>query len=80
VPALRGLFKAVASGMSLRRVASVMVERVGGYWDAGKVRNIVRDPRYKLGETPVIDPRIWNRANAELDRKRPNRAKTCRTA
>lgn len=77
-----GICKAIGSGWSLRRVAGHLHAQraLGQSWDAGKVRGIVRDERYKLGSSPIVDPRIWNRANARLDERRPKHAGTAAAA
>jgi site-specific DNA recombinase len=79
---VRGICKAVSEGWSLRRVAGHLHEQrtLGQSWTAGKVRGIARDPRYKLGAQPIVDPRIWNRANARLDERRPRHARTAAAA
>ena len=73
-----GIFKAVAAGWSLRRVATHLHDdrKLGQSWDAGKVRGIVRDPRYKAGGAgkAIVDPRIWAKANAALDKRRRSHA------
>lgn len=72
---VRGIFLHVAKdGWTLRRVAAELDERraLGMSWSAGKVNGVVRDERYKLGRAPIVDPRIWNRANDVLTRRRPH--------
>jgi site-specific DNA recombinase len=73
---VRGIFRATAEGWSLRRVATHLHSRreLGQSWTAGKVRSIVRDERYKLGKSPMVDPRIWNKANTKLDERSTRRA------
>jgi hypothetical protein len=76
---VRAIFLRVARDRwSLRRVAKEFdgQRALGAAWNAGKVHGIVRDERYKLGKDPIVDPRVWNRANAVLAERRPRRELT----
>jgi hypothetical protein len=35
------------------------------------VNGILRDERHKLGKSPIVDARIWNKAQAVLDARKP---------
>jgi site-specific DNA recombinase len=73
---VRGIFMHVAKdGWTVRRVASDLDGRhaLGRRWDAARVHGVLRWEGYKLGHSPIVDARIWNRAQAVLASRRRGR-------
>jgi DNA invertase Pin-like site-specific DNA recombinase len=70
---VQGIFLHIARDRwTVRRVAEELDGRraLGRRWDHAKVARIVRCEDYKRGQRPIVDPRIWNKANAVLDSRR----------
>lgn len=61
-----------------RKVAAHLNERraLGVKWDSARVTRILKCADYKLGERPIVDPRVWNRAQTVLASRRRNRVPT----
>jgi site-specific DNA recombinase len=71
------MFHRVAyEGYTLRRLAAEMdaVRSAGRRWDHSKVRAVLRREQHKLGPDPIVDPRIFNKAQRAIDSRRKQHA------
>jgi site-specific DNA recombinase len=69
---VRRIFVKVArDSYTLRQLEEEMnvAEVLGRRWSAKGLRAVLRREAYKLGEDPVVDPRVWNRANRVLSER-----------
>lgn len=72
---VRWIFREVAEGRSIRQVAAALNEAgtLGRRrWFPSEVGRILSRVDYKtgVGESRVVDPRVWNRAQAQLAGRR----------
>jgi hypothetical protein len=72
---VRHIFRRVADGESLRKIAADLDQRRAAHrrWFASHLSAILRRDLYKTGpaEQRIVDPRVWNRANAVVADRRP---------
>lgn len=73
---VRRIFALIRSGSSARAAADAMTAETGRTWHPTAIDRIVRREVYKRGKPPskgglrLVDPRIWNEAQAALAARR----------
>lgn len=71
VKAVRAIFKLAGQGTPAGRIAEEFTERgvLGRRWHKKSVLAVLHREAYKRGDSPLVDPRIWNRANRALNER-----------
>lgn len=68
---VRSAFRMARDGASLRKIAAALAESSGRSWTAQGVADMIRREVYKQREPGrIVDPRVWNDANAKLSARR----------
>jgi hypothetical protein len=72
---VRRCFDLVRGGASMRKAAAIMTAETGRPWTFTSVGSIVKRDTYKLAAPGrIVDPRVWNDAQAAMASRRKRAA------